>query len=273
MVHSRIGGFCPDPARARPGSHELDASKIAAAGPHYQKGSHMALYIPGGAAGGAPSGSIGAVVFSHNRGGSYMRTRKVPTNPSSAAQVLARNRMSALTNYWYNGLTAAERQGWETYAANVPVTNRIGQQIYLTGLNWYVAMNSLRDQAAGAITWLADAPTIYNLASFDIGAITASEATQGISATYTAGSDWEDDDGALLCWATRPQNASVNFNNLPYRYASAVYGNTTTPPPSPAVFTAPFAFVAGQKLFVRINCINPDGRIGAQQKYEVVAAA
>jgi hypothetical protein len=233
----------------------------------------MALFIPGGPAGSSPSGALGGIVFSHNKGGSYMRTRKVPTNPGSAAQVLARNRMSALTNYWYNGLTAAERQSWETYAANVPVTNRIGQQIFLSGLNWYVACNSLRNQAAGAITELDDAPTVFNLASFNIGVVTASQATQGISATYTAGSDWEDDDGALMLWATRPQNVSVNYNNLPYRYAGAVYGDTTTPPTSPGLFVAPFAFVAGQKLFVRFNCINPDGRIGAQQKYEVICGA
>jgi hypothetical protein len=181
--------------------------------------------------------------------------------------------MSALTNYWFNGLTGDERTGWETYAANVPVTNRVGAQIFLTGLNWYFAMNSLRDQAGGDITWLAEAPTIFNLASFDIGTVTASEATQGISAQYTAGSDWEDDDGALMGYLTRPQNGTINYNNLPYRYAGCVYGITATPPPSPALFPAPFPFVEGQKLFLRVNCINPDGRKGAEQKYAITAAA
>lgn len=233
----------------------------------------MALIIPGGVIAGAPSGSVGSVVFSHGRGGAYMRTRVIPTNPASAAQVLARNRMSALTNYWFNGLTVAERDGWETYAANVPKTNRVGAQIYLTGINWYVAMNSLRDQAGGSITWLADAPTTFNLASFDVTGVTASEASQAISAAYTAGSDWEVDDGALMLWATRPQNLTRNFNNLPYRYSSAVYGVTATPPPSPGLFPAPFTFVQGQRIFVRLNCINPDGRIGAEQKYSLVAAA
>lgn len=237
------------------------------------KGPHMALFIPGGPAGGSPSGSLGAVVFSHNKGGSYMRTRKVPTNPGSAAQVLARNRMSALSNYWYNGLTAAERAGWDTYAANVPVTNRIGQQIYLTGMNWYVACNSLRDQAQSPITWLADAPTTFNLASFNISSVTASEATQQFSMSYEAGDDWTLDDGAMLFYATRPQNASINFNNLPYRYSMAVLGVTATPPTSPQLLDAPFPFVEGQKIFTRFNCIIADGRIGAEQKYEVIAAA
>lgn len=202
-----------------------------------------------------------------------MRTRKIPVNPSSAAQVLARNRVSALTNYWLNGLTAAERQSWETYAANVPVTNRIGQQIYLTGLNWYLGNNALRDQVGTPITWLADAPTIFNLASYDIGECLASVATQNVTVPYTAGSDWEADDGALMGWFTRPQNPTINFNNLPYRYAGFVPGDTAIPPVSPGIFAAPFAFVIGQALFLRFNCINPDGRIGAVQKYRVIATA
>lgn len=233
----------------------------------------MALFIPGGAVGGAPSGALGGLVFSHGRGGAYMRSRVIPTNPSSSFQVLARNRMSALTNYWFNGLTVAERQSWDTYAANVPVTNRIGQQIYLTGMNWYVASNSLRDQAGGTITWLADAPTVFNLASFALDVVTASEATQAISAPYVAGSDWEDDDGALLLWATRPQNLTRNYNNLPYRYAGAEYGNTATPPTSPYVCPAPFAFVQGQRIFCKYNVINPDGRIGPIQTVVVDAGA
>lgn len=233
----------------------------------------MALYISGGAVGGAASGALGSLVFTRNRSGACIRTRVVPVNPQSAAQVLARNRMAALTNYWYNGLTIPEREGWDTYAANVPVYNRLGQQIYLTGQNWYVGVNSLRDQAAGTLTWLADAPTVFTLASFNIGVVTASEASQGISATYVAGDDWTLDDGALMLWATRPQNESVNFNNLPYRYSSAVYGLTATPPPSPAVFPAPFAFVEGQKIFVRINAIDPDGKRGPPQKYAVLCGA
>lgn len=233
----------------------------------------MALFIPGGVAGGAPSGSVGAVVFSHNRFGAYMRTRVIPVNPQSAAQVLARNRLSALTNYWYNGLTQDERDGWTTYAANVPVTNRIGQQIFLTGLNWYVACNSLRDQANGTITWNEDAPTIFNLASFNILTVTASEATQNIVVTYVDGDDWTGENGALLGYVTRPQNPTINFNNLPFRFAAAIEGDAVTPPLSPQNFPAPFVFVEGQKLFTRFNCIIADSRIGPEQRYEVIAAA
>ncbi len=233
----------------------------------------MALFIPGGPAGGAPSGALGATVFSHGRFGAYMRARVIPTNPGSAGQVLARNRMSMLSNSWYNVLSAAQRAAWDTYAANVPVTNRIGQQIFLTGLNWYVGNNALRDNAAG-LDRVDDAPDIFNLSSYDItDDPSASEATQVISVPFDNTDEWAQDDGALLGFSTRPQNASVHYNNKPYRLAGVELGVTATPPTSPAVFTNPFPFVEGQVLFLRVNCVQADCRIGAVQKYRIVAAA
>ena len=233
----------------------------------------MALFIPGGPAGGAPSGALGSMVFSHGRFGAYLRSRVVPTNPATAGQVLARNRLSNLTNLWYNTVTALQRAAWETYASNVPVTNRIGQQIYLTGLNWYVACNSLRNMVS-TLSRIDDAPTVFNLASFTItAALTASEATQEISVAFDNSDIWADDDGALILFATRPQNASINFNAKPYRYAGDVPGVTATPPTTPATIAAPFPFVEGQRLFCRLNCVQADARIGAVQKYTLVAAA
>lgn len=231
----------------------------------------MALFIPGGPAGSGPSGKLGGIVFSHNRFGAYMRTRVVPTNPSSADQQTVRNYMSQLTNAWYNILTSAQRDSWETYAANVPVTNRIGQQIYLTGLNWYVACNSARLRTVD-LTRIDDGPTVFNMATFNAVAVSASAATQLVSFIFDDSDDWALDDGALCQFGTRPQNASINYNAQPFRYGGRLLGDTAVPPTSPGTFTHPFVFVAGQRIWVRFNCVNPDGRIGPEQVYSVVAS-
>lgn len=233
----------------------------------------MALFIPGGPAGGAPSGGLGSIVFSHGRSGAIMRTRVIPTNPGSAAQVLARNRMADLTNRWHNTLNAAQRAAWDTYGTNVPVLNRIGQQIYLTGINWYVACNSLRNQAGGTLVRVDDAPTIFNLASFSLVSITVSEATQQISIAYASGDNWTFDDGALCAYATRPMNPSVNYNNQPFRFADAIEGDTAAPPAAPQTFPLPFPVVADQAVWTRFNCVIADGRIGASQQYRVIVGA
>lgn len=233
----------------------------------------MALFIPGGVAGGAPSGSVGSVVFSHNRYGAYMRSRVIPTNPSSYHQQVIRNACSSLANLWYNTLTGAQRDGWETYAANVPVINRIGQQIYLNGLNWYIACNTLRIQWAGTLTRIDDAPTTFTLASFTGISISASEATQLVSVTYVDDEAWTLDDGALGIYGARPQNASHIFNAHPFRFAAAVEGDTVSPPASPQTAAYPFTFVQGQRLFVRLQCVIADGRIGSPQKFLCDATA
>lgn len=228
----------------------------------------MALFIPGGPAGAGPSGALGGIVFARNRGGAYMRTRVVPVNPGSAAQVLARNRLSDLTNRWLNTLDDAQRVDWETYAANVPITNRIGQQIFLTGLNWYVASNSLRNQSG--LTRSDDAPATFNLGAYTINSVSASEATQLITVAFLDTDDWLDDDGALTVWATRPQNPTRNFNNLPYLYAGTVTGNTATPPTTPQTIAVPYAVTQGQRIFLKFNCCTPDARIGPVQKFSTV---
>lgn len=232
----------------------------------------MALFLPGGPAGGAPSGSLGAIVFAHNRFGAYMRTRVIPTNPSSYDQQIVRNFMSVLSNRWYNVLTAAQRDGWETYASNVPKTNRIGQQIYLTGLNWYIACNTSRLRTVD-LTYVDDAPTVFTMASFTASLGAASEATQTISIIFDNTDDWADDDGALLIYGTRPQNSSIRYNAQPFRYSARILGVTATPPTSPETVDYPFAFVEGQLLYVRLTCCDPDGTIGPQQVYSILAAA
>lgn len=233
----------------------------------------MGLYIPGGVAGSGLSGKVGSVVGSHNRFGSYLRTLVIPTNPSSGPQTLARNRMSSLTNLWNNTLTAAQRAAWDTYASNVPVTNRIGQQIYLTGLNWYVACNSIRDQAGPGVPRVDAGPTVFNLASYEIIQTAISEATQLITTNFGVLDTWLDDEGALMLWATRPQNGSVNYNAQPYLYAGSIYGNTAVPPTSPDTTAVPFPVVQGQAVWVKYNCTQDDGRKGPPSIYRVIVSA
>ena len=75
------------------------------------------------------SGSIGGLVGSHNAGGMYFRARTIPVNPGSAAQIAVRNIVAQLTAAWTADLTAAQRTAWQTYADNVPTTNRLGDSI------------------------------------------------------------------------------------------------------------------------------------------------
>lgn len=217
------------------------------------------------------SGSIGGMTGSHNRGGYYFRSRTIPTDPSSSRQQAMRAIMAQLVTRWSNVLTAAQRAAWNLYAANVPVINPLGDSINLSGQQWYIKANSIRqqaiDEAASAIALVDDGPTVFNLT--DPGVLTissASEATQVVTVAYNNAKEWAvQDGGVLLLYVGRPQNPGVTFFRGPWRLAGIVDGDTTTPPTSPATPTAPFAITETQNIWVRGVASAPDGRPSAEQ--------
>jgi hypothetical protein len=61
------------------------------------------------------SGKVGGTVYAHNKGGSYMRILRRPTNPKSVSQVQARGSFGSGSNIW-RACTAAQRAAYNTFA-------------------------------------------------------------------------------------------------------------------------------------------------------------
>lgn len=210
------------------------------------------------------SGSVDGLTFAHNRGGRYVRRRAIPVNPSTPLQVSRRTAMADLVVSW-QALTAEQRTAWDTYAANVPTTNRLGESINLTGQQWYIACNSLRKVAGLAL--VDDGPTDFSLTSLGEVSFTAEESTQTITLTYPAGDEWAGAvGGALLAFCSREVAPTINFFKGPFKYAGKVAG-AVVPPASPGTYTNPFGidFTLGTRVFLRVIAIAPDGRISAPQ--------
>jgi len=205
------------------------------------------------------SGSIGGITASRNRGGAYFRNRVVPVNPSSPLQLASRARFTSAVNDWQD-LTEAERARWADYAANVPVKDRIGQDIFLTGQQWYIGSHTLAVQAGA--TPVDAAPADFNRGATDPTLAYAASAASGeLTVTFDNAEAWaNEDDGQLVIFASRPTNASVNFFKGPYQLAGTVDGDATTAPTSPATLTLPFPPAAGQKVHVRAVIRRADGR-------------
>lgn len=174
------------------------------------------------------SGSSGSLVASHNRAGPYFRRRAIPTNPNTIRQQAVRSIFGSLVNYWTNDLTQAERDLWEAYGANTPISTPAGP-IFNTGQNWFVGNNTSRLQAG--LSRVDNAPTV-----FDTGAPVTS--VQGITiATLNAiGIDEVSDsmdtriniasgasgDGDLLIFLGPPVNLTRNFYKGPYQLAAVL---------------------------------------------------
>ena len=100
----------------------------------------MALYTPGPIAG-QVSGRVGSVIFSHNRGGTYLRNGTIPTKVLSPYAMNMKAIITELAQDWA-GITAAASQAWRTWAQQNPITNRLGRQSTLAPHVAYIQLNS-----------------------------------------------------------------------------------------------------------------------------------
>lgn len=221
----------------------------------------MAIVKLGGGVASA-SGSLGGMTFSHNRGGPYIRTRVVPTNPNTPQQAAIRGFVSQLTALWADTLTTVQRDAWDVYAFNVPLPNPLGEPRNVGGLGMYVRSNVPRLQAA--LTRIDAAPVIFDLGDYTAPSITTIVAPTALTLAFTNTDAWaNEDDAAMLLYAGRPQNSSINYFKGPYRFLGSILGDAITPPTSPDVSVWPFILAAAQRGFLRAQVTRADGRLSA----------
>lgn len=216
------------------------------------------------------SGSVGGLTYSRNAGGMYTRGRAVPTNPKTAQQQAVRNAFGSLTGQWSNTLTAPQRAAWTTYAANVPLADKLGDSRLVSPIAQFLRSNTPRLQAGLAV--VAAGPTNYTLAEMTNPTATGVASTGIITVAYTNSDAWATaTGGAMLLYVSRPQSLGVVFFNGPYRYAGRING-ASTPPTSPGTVTSPFALTAGQQVFIRAIATNADGRLSAEWRASFLAS-
>lgn len=216
------------------------------------------------------SGSLAGITASHNRGGQYLRNRTIPTDPASSFQTARRNVFRTLVTRWTNTLTQAQRDSWITYADNTPFVNALGDPLILTGQNAYIGSNTLRVQAG--IAQVATAPAIFERCA--IGELTpiADAAADEFEIEFDNSQAWATAvGGALLVFASKPQNASIRFFKGPFRYGGKIAG-AVVPPTSPQTVPSPYVFAAGQRIFLRFVAITADGRWSNEYITSVLAS-
>lgn len=206
------------------------------------------------------SGSLAGTVFSHNKGGQYVRNRSTPTNPNTPQQQLIRSLVGGLANLWTNTLTAAQRTAWDTYADNVTLLNSLGEAIHVTGLNMYTRSNTAR--LAGGLARIDAAPTIFNTGDFTPPSFALDEPNDEIDISFDNTDAWaNEDDASMLVYTSQPQGLAINFWKGPYRFAGRIDGDAVTAPTSPAAVTLAFTVATGQRIFARVIVVRADGRV------------
>lgn len=225
------------------------------------------------------SGSIGGQTFSRNRGGMYTRARALPTNPNTARQQAVRAAMTSIVNYWTNTLTDAQRALWAAYAANVPVLNRLGDQIQLTGQQQYIRSNVPAMQAG--LPMINDAPTTFDTGEAVTSIGSTNDATPDVvgiaggaalSTTATFGAPISAD-GTMLVYLGAPVSPAINYYKGPYRLATtqalvaAAASTNLEQTLTNLVNGSPL--VVGQRRGVSLRILYDDGRLSAT--YRILA--
>lgn len=219
------------------------------------------------------SGSLGGITAARNKGGLYFRARSTPVNPSSAAQTLVRNAFNGLVAAWNDVLTQAQRDAWAVYAANVPVTNPLGDAKTNSGQNWYIGLNTPRVQTG--LTRLDDAPVVFAGATLNPVGISINTAVPTVvSVTFDDTQSWVNStEGGLIVQVGPPQNAGINFFKGPFRLGGLIEGDSVTPPASGDTVPNPFPIAVGQRVFGRIRLSLSDGRLSAPQLVDTIVTA
>lgn len=209
-------------------------------------------------------GSVAGNTFSRNKGGTYVRLRGTPTNPNSTRQQVVRSILADLSQYWSSDLSAQEREDWGTWAQEHPVLNKLGQSIYLSGLDWFIKINSRLVDSATAIL---DEPPIGagpgSLATLTVAFASATTLTVTFTPTpCPAGTRVQ-----LFCSLPLGVGTQPNFRQM------RLVGYSAAAAASPVVMTLPFSFQIGNRIVCYATLIDAEGQIAGYLRAEATRAA
>jgi hypothetical protein len=216
-------------------------------------------------------GKIGGHVASKNRAGAYMRTKVTPVNPSSAAQVNVRARLSVISQAW-RSLSQAERSAWDSAVSDYSKTDIFGDSKNPSGFNLFNKLNSNLLNVGEAQIDVPPAPV--GVSVFDTFTLAAAEGAGTMVATVTpavlpAGEQ-------IIVRATSAQSAGKSFVKSEFRQTEVIDAVVGGSIDLAAAWEAKFGDIgpADSKIFVEIIHVNEvTGQVSqAQQAFAVIAA-
>ena len=207
----------------------------------------------------ALSGSLDGITASRNRGGQYFRKRATPTNPNSTNQQEVRAAMGALSSGW-RLLTQDQRDNWTSYADQTPVEIQ-GETRFLTGFQQYIKGNTPREYFE--VDRIDDGPATAGLPIFTTPTLAITAATKELIVNFEDTDAWVDQDGGFMyVTASNGLSQSINFFKSGFKKIDLIEGSSTVPPTSPTALVGLQNWDEGDKVFVRINIGDEEGRIG-----------
>jgi hypothetical protein len=163
-----------------------------------------------------------------------------------------RARLSSLSANW-KALTVLQRDGWNDLASQLPITDALGQTIYVSGFQRYVGTNLIR--LNDGLAQIADAPALPAPTAVPVFTLVA-DTTGVLTVTYTGAVTGE----LASVFATGQHSVGRNYVS-DFRWMVVGTLNST-----PAPITAGSAWVAkfgtpleGNQIAARVDRASEDG--------------
>jgi hypothetical protein len=122
--------------------------------------------------------AAGAIVYSKNQFGAYIRQKVSPVQPRTPRQTQVRQQFTDISKRWGVVLTDSQRNGWKALAAANPVSDVFGDSQTLTGLQFYQRVSRNLQEAGEPI--LDDAPADQNVTGLLTLAVNPSVASHSV---------------------------------------------------------------------------------------------
>jgi len=88
------------------------------------------------------SGKYNGAIYSRDKSGLHMIAPPVRKDRTpSEAQQLRRKAFQHIINLWYNELAVETANEWGRWASTHPEENKLSEQVYWTGLGWFLHFN------------------------------------------------------------------------------------------------------------------------------------
>lgn len=197
-------------------------------------------------------GKAGGHVASRNRAGAYLRNKVTPTNPQTAYQVGARNRLSGLSAGW-RALTASQRAAWNAAVSDYARTDIFGDLKNPSGFNLYQRLNNnLLICGESQINTPPVPESVFAFTSFSAAVVTG---TPAVNLTFAGAIPATD---KVKLYATSPQSPGKSFVKSEYRLIDVLEFGDTSVHDAVSEYTAKFGSVgaSGQKLFFKMVPVN-----------------
>jgi len=214
-------------------------------------------------------GSYVGAVYTTGNTCTVARVKLIKVGHASRLQVKNQAHWSYLTDAWIRHLNDQMRKNWKSYQAGTTWTNRLGQQIRLSGLNCFLRVNALRLAYNLPPRW--DSPSAFGHAGDAPFTFTADYASDMISIDQPAGT-WHGGVLDEVLFIAQGFPAHVGNVGLPSRFRglTCIQGDIANPPQFPWVVKAKWTLNAGQRVTLRVMHQDEQYRI-AGPWYEVAA--